>query len=180
MNWFAFFKRLFVRRATTVPDFTPLSLRALEEARLDIGHGEEGGNNTGYHVRKYRGGDGTGKKINTRQAWCASFISWAYGRSVASPLPFKTSRGARRLTKNIGKAGNFIKEPRIGAVICWNRGTNPRSAWMAHIAFISDWDPDTDTIKVIEGNFGPYPALVTERTIRCGLWRKRLYRMALV
>lgn len=154
-------------------------LAALRIARAELGNGEIGGNNRGAHVEGYRAADGTGGKAATNQSWCASFVSACF--MLGNPeLPFKTSRGAKKLTRNIGKAGVFCAEPVEGAVICWNRGTNPRNSWMGHVALVSHYDEVGDTMKIIEGNYGPYPALVQERVLPLGAWRRRLYKIALI
>jgi len=144
--------------------------------------GEEGGNNTGPDVWLFRHNDGTGKRIKTRGNWCASFGAACFvltSKWMQHLLPFETSRGAKRLAKNIGKAGVFIdaesKDERVlmsgmvGGAIAWHRGLP--GSWQGHFGLWYKYDLLTDTLHTIEGN-------KRGKVRRCkypnGTWRKRL------
>lgn len=120
-------------------------------ARLELGNGEETSNNEGPDLDRYRDGGAKG-------SWCAAFVCFIL---LNSGFTFVRSHGARRLTKNLKKAGwTESKVPVVGAVALWGRGT---SSWMGHTAIVSR--VEGDRWWVIEGNVGAFPAKVSEREV---------------
>ena len=130
-------------------------------ARDEIGAGEVGSNNGGPHVRRYRGD-------TVKGAWCAAFVGWCFQRAAERKglrLPFKWSNGAKRIYKNIGKAGKFIDKPQVGAVACWDRGR--RGSWQGHVGIVTslardEAGDDPNVFYTVEGNKGRFPSLVAE------------------
>mgnify|MGYP003153781975 FL=1 len=134
-----------------------LGLAALEVAIEEIGLGEEGGNNSGPHVAKYKLQEDDGPDDDG--AWCAAFISWCIEeacRRLGVEMPFKRSQGAKRLFKNAGNAGSFTSTPRPGDLICWDRGTP--GSWQGHIGIVEKIDGSI--VHTVEGNVGRYPSVV--------------------
>lgn len=154
-----------------------LERKAVEIARGELGRGEAGGNNRGGDVEKYRAAAG---KVGSRGAWCASFVSWCFKTAAdevtGARVGFSLSPGARRLTLNVGRHGAFVTDPHVGAVICWHRGI--RITWRKHVGIVSWVSSDGESIKVIEGNKGKFPARVKVVSYPDGLWRRRLYKIA--
>ena len=147
----------------------------LAVARLEIGRGETTGNNRGVDVVKYRRG------VDDGGSWCAAFVSYCYEGAalmVGRPLPRPLMRhhGAKRLGGLVEAAGRRLSVPEPGSVIWWDRG-DPGS-WQGHIGIVSHYDPATDTVHVIEGNKGSFPALVKEIPYPNGKWRRRLEGIA--
>ncbi len=130
---------------------------ALELALVEIGNGEEGGNNQGADVFRYRGGHrGSG-------AWCAWFVAYCFKMACFANqvrMPFAVTGGAKRLYKRVGAAGRFADEPRPGDVACWDRGV--RGSWQGHVGIVSRVADDGVTFWAVEGNRGRYPSLVDE------------------
>ena len=130
-----------------------IATRALEIAVDQIGLGELGENNRGKHVVRYKNGNDTGG------AWCASFVSWCFeeaARQLGFELPFERSDGAKRLRKNVGRFGSFVKDPQPGDIICWHRGKN--GSWQGHVGIVEK--VKNGIVYTIEGNVGRYPAKV--------------------
>ena len=126
--------------------------------RSQIGLGEIGGNNKGRHCDRWRAGKRTG-------AWCAALVSWAIEQAAKTPAaePVKRSHGAKRLFRRIAKAGRRVSENELqpGDFVCWHRGrTGGRWNWTGHIAVVSR--VGAGEFWAIEGNRGPYPAVVAE------------------
>ena len=132
-------------------------------AKEEIGNGEEGGNNSGPHVAKYKSilddndDDDDG-------AWCAAFVSWCAEeacRRMESTLPFKRSQGAKQLGKRIAAAGRKLDEPEPGCVVVWDRGKlkpNGKPSWMGHIGIVER--VEDGIMHTIEGNVGRFPSKV--------------------
>ena len=146
----------------TVPQ-TSLSSVALKIARMEVGCGESDGNNRGPDVERYRGDTIAG-------AWCASFASWCFEQAAEqmnAPLPFKRSNGAKKLYRNVGRAGAFVDRPRVGDVACWQRGNGSKAdAWKGHVGIVSK--VEGDRFWTIEGNRGKFPSRVREFEHRIG------------
>ena len=181
--WFAkLFRRLLgrpqpVEASGFLPPPTPgLGLRALAVAEKEIGNGEQGGNNQGSHIRRWRAADGTEGPIGGRGAWCAVFVSYCFRLAARWDPPFQTSRGAKRLVKNMAKAGKVLHVPEPGAVICWHRGVG----WQGHVGICQQYDPASQTLVTVEGNRGETPSVVEHFIYPHGAWRKRLYMIVLV
>lgn len=164
-----------------------LAARATQIALSEIGRGEFGRNNAGPDVERYRRHDGTGGGVGGYGAWCASFTSYCYETAAADlrlVLPFTTSRGAKRLTRNIARAGRWVIEspharvaPAQGDVICWHRGTGAGD-WRGHVGIVLGYCAETDYLRAVEGNRGAYPSRVQVLAYPDGAWRKRLYGVA--
>ena len=141
-------------------DSGSFGLLVLDVAISELGNGEEGGNNSGPHVAKYKGIPDDGDPDNDG-AWCASFISWCSIQAASKALrvlPYDVSHGAKRLFKNIVKGGGIlVSSPRPGDIVCWDRGTP--GSWQGHIGVVESVD-DGGVIHTIEGNVGRYPSKV--------------------
>ena len=140
------------------PSSSPLGLAALQVAIANIGHGEEGGNNSGPFVEMLQGKQYDGD-TDDDGAWCAAFIGWCFEKGAArlgTTLPFKRSAGAKKLWKNIGNAGSFPSVPAPGDVFCFDRGK--KGSWQGHIGIVERY---ADGIMyTVEGNVGRYPSKV--------------------
>jgi hypothetical protein len=137
-----------------------LHARALDIARGDLGKGEQGTNNRGPYIEQIRSVDGTGRGPSGAGAWCACFASSCLVRAASVlglTLPIKTSRSAQALYKRVGKAGRFVEVPEPGDLICWRR-TEQAGDWRGHVGIVER--VTGDTVETIEGNRGPYPAVV--------------------
>lgn len=185
MHWLAaLFTRLLNKPRTVsgriLPPPTPdgLGLRALGFAKKEIGNGEQGGNNQGSHIRRWRAADGTGGAIMSKGAWCAVFVSYCIRLAARWDPPFKTSRSAKRLIRNAAEHGQVLERPEPGALIAWHRG--PGTSWRGHIGICESYTEATDTLTTVEGNRGKYPSAVEEYIYPDGAWRKRLYKIVRV
>lgn len=131
---------------------------ALKIAIEELGLGEEGGNNSGPHVAKYKLIEDDGDPDDDG-AWCAAFVSWCCEeacRRLDRGLPFKRSQGAKQLFKRIGMCGSFVTEPQPGDVVCWDRGK--KGSWQGHIGFVEK--VEGGILHTVEGNVGAYPSKV--------------------
>lgn len=141
-------------RSTDKDSFISLPDAVLVMARSQLGLGEEGGDNKGPEVDKYRHG-------KTRGAWCAYFVSWCIEQAcekLVRPMPIKPSGSARVLFRRIAEAGTSVSVPLTGAVACWSRGAG--NTWKGHIGLVSR--VDGNQFWSIEGNRGRYPSKVRE------------------
>lgn len=139
----------------------------------EIGKGESTGNNEGPAVARYRSTTGL-----PGGAWCATFMSYGYScaaTSLGSALPFVLSSNAKKLTEHVGAVGKFLKYPEPGALICWHRGIVP--LW-GHVAMVESYAFGRD-VTIIQGNVGPYPALVHRAVLSEAEWQKNLYKIAI-
>lgn len=149
---------------------TGIAALVLDVARAEIGKGEEGGNNAGPHVAKYKRIADDADEDANRGAWCASFCSWvaiqAYERA-GQPLPFRPSHGAKRLGRRLAKAGGKLDAPRPGCVVVWDRGKlqpNGKPSIFGHVGIVErilfSEDGQPSIMYTIEGNVGRYPSRV--------------------
>lgn len=150
-----------------------LSVKALHVATKNIGYGEDEGNNLGRFIRAIGGKPGA--------EWCATFVGYCFARAwgllgfPGQGVPFDRSSSAKRLTKNIGRAGRLFTDPREalpGDVICWSRGV---LGWQGHIGIVERVDPD-GIVHTIEGNVGRYPAKV--KRLAHDITKERFWRFA--
>lgn len=160
---------------------------AKDHAKLK--HGEEGGNNIGKWVYHFRKTDGTGRRVGGKGDWCAAFASSCIvqaARDMRILLPFRTSRGARRLVRNAepeGKRliGRDIECAKWGGLISWKRRYKGKwHPWKGHVALWHGYDRVTDTLYTVEGNNrkrGERLAYVRLVEYPNGSWRKRLDRI---
>lgn len=150
--------------------------KTLEVALNELGKGEFGGNNWGPDVFKYRKHDGTGKPVRIRGNWCASFISYCFrvaANATGTKLPFKTSRGAKRLGKNLKKAGWVkVDKPEPGAIIIWDRGV---LKWQGHIGICTDYVEEHSVLVWVDGNGRGRPSKVALRASK--KWQRKLHEI---
>ena len=138
---------------------TELATLALTFAIGELGHGEEGGNNSGRYVEGYKDMVFDGDDDDDG-AWCAAFVSWCLRKAASQldiKLPFSLSQGAKALFRNISEAGQLVTHPRAGDVVCWDRG-KPGS-WQGHIGFVESYE--NGILRTIEGNVGRFPSIVS-------------------
>lgn len=142
---------------------------AVQVAIEELGNGEEGKNNAGPHVERYR------RERGPRGAWCAAFTSYCFEEawarihslsgwhmvplSLRRKVPAQRSHGAKRFFKNVAKAGARVESPSRGDLVLWDRGRN--GDWRGHVGIVDV--VDRDTFLSIEGNVGLYPAVVRRR-----------------
>lgn len=142
-------------------------------ASIDIGR-KEVGRNSGKYVRNLR--EFCGFPVNATGAWCAIFVSYhikqAYKLSGLGDVPFKLSRGARGLLRNITRsdAGEAISVPERGAIAVWRRG----GGWTGHVRIVTGYDADTDSMSWVAGN---ERNAVRAGVLSHGEWRKGLVGM---
>lgn len=155
MSLLAKFLKLFQKKTNLFAAAAPaLAAEMVAVARLEIGNGEEGGNNAGPHCDRYRFG-------RTSGAWCAWFLSWCLESAAINlsvPNPIKSTGGARRFFKRVSRAGFKLEKPEVGAIALWSRG--PKGSWMGHVGIVCGVGPDGNTFHTIEGNRGAYPSKV--------------------
>ena len=139
-------------------DTGPLAVAALIIARREIGHGEEGGNNSGQFVARYHRIEDDDDDDDDG-SWCASFVSYCFeegAKAIGIEMPFNRSGGAKKLFKNIAESGQEDIYPRAGDVVCWDRGL--RGSWQGHIGIVES--VSGGVLHTIEGNVGTFPAKV--------------------
>jgi hypothetical protein len=149
--------------------------------------GETTGNNRGPALSFYRRRDGTGKPDRPGANWCgayASFLLILAAKRNREMLGFPTSRGAKRLVRNMGRRGALIKEPFKGGcgLIAWHSRLG-RLSWKGHVGIWTDYDPITDTLYTLEGNRRhPGHKLTWPDTFTYpnGRWRRRFALMAVL
>jgi hypothetical protein len=127
-----------------------LSEAILRIARGELGNGEEGKNNAGFHVNKYRQGR------DVHGAWCARFLywctlqaCWATGRRRCIVRP---TGSARVLAKRLLRKGRRVKIAKPGDILLLDRVGGK------HICIVET--VDAFTMNTIDGNRGKYPAQV--------------------
>ena len=139
---------------------TTIGMVALNIARKEIGNGEEGDNNRGPNIDRYRnytGGKGS---------WCAAFIYYCLA-STRLPVPFKRTHGARKLFRLAAKAGTLVglQDIQEGDLVLWARGD--QGSWKAHIGIVSrvarNEAGKVVRFHYIAGNEGRFPSRVKER-----------------
>lgn len=130
----------------------------------ETGNGEEGRNNGGPHVAKYKGDLGNDEV--DLGSWCSSFAGWVIDAAYAllgSPSPVKRTGWARSLASRCARAGTRITDPRDvlpGDIVLIERGD---AGGTSHIFIARTPGPN---LVGWEGNVGRYPAKVR------GIWRK--------
>lgn len=117
------------------------SAKAIEIAHAELGNGEIGKNNSGEHVRKYN--------RSLEASWCAGFVSWVLNEAGVTNY---YSRSAKQIYNQFPK----VSEPKPGdLIVFWREDPN---SWKGHIGIVTNVTPNT--VIVIEGNKGDYPAKV--------------------
>jgi len=122
---------------------------AIAIQELNAGHGEEGGDNRGPHVRQYLNG-----LADEGSDWCAGFVSWCFSKSGA--LPFAYTVGARDIlrqlrAKGLGVTPTELDPPRPGDVVVWWR--KAPSDWRGHVGLVHSYRGGV--LSTIEGNKTP-------------------------
>ncbi|MCB1059904.1 MAG: CHAP domain-containing protein [Calditrichaeota bacterium] len=117
---------------------------------LNLGAGEEGGNNKGKWVRKYLNG-----LAPEGSSWCAAFTSWCYSHN-SQGMPFTYSVGARDILKQFKDHGwthepNSGYSPEPGDIVVWWRVQ--ASGWQGHIGLVHSLKDGI--LYTIEGNKSP-------------------------
>lgn len=107
-----------------------------------IGQGEEWKDNHGEFIRKINQG-------REGEPWCAGFVSFVLLMSG------KTEIGYTLSAREIYRRGKKVKEPKVGDIICFKRGKNPRLGHVGIIVRVTD-----STIETVEGNTGKFPSYV--------------------
>jgi hypothetical protein len=128
---------------------------ALEVAKLELGNGEEGANNLGPALVRYR-------RSGPEGAWCAAFVSYCLEegcRLIGFSCPVRRSHNAKRLFERCLKAGAAVARPMAGDIVCWHRGA--AGARTGHIGIVSKVQLDGGWFS-IEGNRGRFPSKVRE------------------
>jgi hypothetical protein len=154
-----------IARAAAPASFSlpePFGMRVLEVLRAEEGLGEEGGNNAGPHVAKYKGVRAWKPKTDYGP-WCASVISWAMMQCGFLPEDFdidpkiwdRKRHGARALYKLVRRLGAPIPGPELGALVCWPRGR--AGSWEGHDGVVMEVARD-GVFWTREGNRGGAPA----------------------
>ena len=122
---------------------------ALRLAESQIGVREASGHNDGARINTYRNGKANGA------AWCASFVSWCYGRGQGkdNSKTFGYDASSQNIRKKAEKAGFYKKAntgytPKAGDLVIWNNGDGT-----GHIGIVVKANAD-GTIETIEGNCG--------------------------
>jgi hypothetical protein len=150
--------------------------RIILTAVIDIGEGEEGGNNAGPYVRSLR--EYCGFPVDMLGPWCSIFASAKTKQALTgSGLGIPLSRGAYRLVMNIGESpyGEFITVPEPGFA-CWKRRWWERKR-EAHVRIITGYDKETDTMHYVAGN---EKGKVVVGQLKNGKWRKDLIKMSTI
>lgn len=135
-------------------------------------------NNRGPDVDALRELDLTGKGPGGAGAWCAVYVSAMCGIAAVElgwpSLPFETSRGAGRLTKNVAGAGYWIVKPTLWSpiprrwkgelnpldvenaiAVLWHRGKNKKTRWQKHVEIPLCYHVESDTLETLAGNVVP-------------------------
>lgn len=143
------------------------TLRILEQ---EIGNGEEGANNAGFHINKYRQGR------DVHGPWCARFIywgllqaSWATGRRRCI---VRATGSARKLAARIASKGRYIGSiewAQPGDILLWERHGG------MHINIFAEWtqpliDIDSKYYNTLDGNKGHFPAVVRTHNHKVSEW----------
>ncbi len=141
-------------------------LAALKVARRELGRGEEGGNNIGPDLDRYRRGGPGGP-------WCAALGSYeieegwealciARGMVTLPRCPVRRSHSAKTLFANVLAAGGIkLARPELGALVLWHRGVaGARTGHWGICCGVAELDDGL--WQAIEGNKGGYPSRVRE------------------
>lgn len=152
----------FARQPVRVPPTESMfGFIIVEIADNQTGRGETEGNNRGPDIESeagFRGRPGAG-------AWCADYVWWVLNRAYdrfGALNPIRRTSGAKRLGKNILKAGgtrlrNDGTDALPGDILILHRG--PQGSWKGHAAVIKAQTKQL-TLATIEGNVGRYPSTV--------------------
>ena len=133
------------RRTTSTSN--PTINKALEVARSQIGVKEINGSNNSAQINEYRNG------VENGVPWCASFVSWCYGRGQNSNnnKTFGYSASSQHIRRQAESAGVYSKAgsgytPKAGDLMILKYSENS-----GHIGIVESVNSD-GTFNVIEGN----------------------------
>ncbi|MBR1942754.1 CHAP domain-containing protein [bacterium] len=132
--------------------------RALQVASSQIGVREATGNNDGAQINEYRNGKADGS------AWCASFVSYCYGRGQGTDnsKTFGYDASSQSIRRKAQNAGYYQKArtnytPKAGDVAVWSNGDGT-----GHVGIVTKTNAD-GSFETIEGNCSNQVARVTRR-----------------
>lgn len=137
---------------------TDLQKEIVRVAIAELGNGEEGGDDLGKHVQKYRDAAGKGIPVG---AWCACFASYciktAYEKvnNIAAPQSIRDA-GALNLFRKLCAAGKKVTLPAPGDIMAWTRGA-PESGF-GHVGIVEKYE--NGIVHTVEGNKGHFPSKV--------------------
>jgi hypothetical protein len=141
--------------AVPPPPQSVFGLAALRIAEREIDHGEQGRNNYGPDLERYRRGT-----TGAGDAWCAAFISYCLEEGALQlhkPCPIVRSHSAKTLFARCLAVGYAVEEPKPGDLACYHRGA--ANAITGHINIVKRGLIDGEWIS-IDGNRGGFPSKV--------------------
>lgn len=122
---------------------------AVQLATSQIGVRENGSSNDSAEIRKYKNGSAN------NNAWCASFVSWCYGRGQNgnNKETFGYTASSQQIRIRAQKAGYYRKAnsgytPKVGDVFVQNHGNG-----RGHTGIVTKVNND-GTFETVEGNCG--------------------------
>lgn len=122
---------------------------AVSLAMSQIGVRENGSSNDGAQIREYKNGQANSN------AWCASFVSWCYGRGQngnnAKTFGYDAStQSIRRKAQNAGYYSELSTGyvPQVGDLAIWKY-----SEGKGHVAIVTKVNAD-GSFETVEGNCG--------------------------
>ena len=134
-------------RASNVQLTSNKARNAVQVALSQVGVKEVGNSNNGADVNKYRNG------VQNGVAWCASFVSWCYGKGQNSnnAKTFGYTASSQDIRMKAERAGFYRKAnsgytPKVGDVVVWNYGGGK-----GHVGIVSKVNAD-GSFKTVEGN----------------------------
>ena len=120
---------------------------AVSLATSQIGVRENGSSNDSIEVRKYKNG------ARNSNAWCASFVSWCYGRGQNNnnAKTFGYDQSTQSIRAKAMNAGHYSSKnssyvPQVGDLAIWRYSSST-----GHVGIISKVNPD-GSFETIEGN----------------------------
>ena len=142
-----------------------LGLAALRIAQNEIGNGEEGRNNRGFHINRYR----RGRTPIAGGAWCATFIhycleeAWCGLRKRMKHFPFTYTAGANKLSMQLQKHGKLVEFDSMqpGDILLFDRRGGKHINIVAEVGR-SEITGDVNSYTTIDGNKGAFPSVVKE------------------
>tara|TARA_R110002020_G_scaffold207256_3_gene412658 strand:- start:2618 stop:3097 length:480 start_codon:yes stop_codon:yes gene_type:complete len=141
-----------------------LGQAALHIAENEIGNGEEGRNNRGFDINRYR----RGRTPISSGSWCATFIyycleeGWCGLRKRMKHFPFNYTASAAKLAMQLQRHGALVEfnDMRPGDILLFDRRGGK------HINIVKQTVHDQENVLsmyvTIDGNKGAFPAKVAE------------------
>lgn len=119
-------------------------MRWMDIAWSDVGVEETSGAAASSDIIAYFRDVGRGDITSDETAWCAAFVGACLSRSgIETGIP----EGDRLLARSFLSVGTPIDEPRVGAIVVFER---PPHAWSGHVGFVSG--VAGDSVMVLGGN----------------------------